>query len=164
MRIDKKAYTSHPLECFVNTNAFHNRLLTLTVKIVTAHVANCTTPIDELPNLINDVYAALAAVEPAADSTVIQPTVQTHAHTHAGHAAENTDDLLVCRECGVTMKMLKRHLVTVHGMTPEDYRAKWGLPHDYPMVAKNYAKLRSALARESGLGLRPEARSKRRHA
>jgi predicted transcriptional regulator len=61
-------------------------------------------------------------------------------------------------EDGLTMKMLKRHLLTVHGMTPDEYRAKWKLPADYPMVASNYAKLRSSLALQSGLGLKPEDR------
>jgi predicted transcriptional regulator len=61
-------------------------------------------------------------------------------------------------EDGLTMKMLKRHLLTVHGMTPDEYRAKWGLPDDYPMVAADYAKLRSSLALQSGLGLKPEDR------
>jgi predicted transcriptional regulator len=64
-------------------------------------------------------------------------------------------------ECGVGMKMLKRHLVTVHGITPQAYRAKWGLPPGYPMVASDYAKLRSSLALESGLGLKPEDRPKK---
>jgi predicted transcriptional regulator len=64
-------------------------------------------------------------------------------------------------EDGLSMKMLKRHLQTVHDMTPDEYRAKWGLPSDYPMVAANYAKLRSSLALESGLGLKPEARAGR---
>ena len=65
---------------------------------------------------------------------------------------------LICMEDGLSMKMLKRHLLTVHGTTPDEYRAKWGLPESYPMVAADYAKLRSALARESGLGLKRDDR------
>ncbi len=94
-------------------------------------------------------------------------------HGHNGNGRGNTnaeyahptygqtvfEDRLICMEDGLSMKMLKRHLLTVHGMTPDDYRAKWGLPDDYPMVAATYAKLRSSLALQSGLGLKPEARS-----
>ncbi len=67
-------------------------------------------------------------------------------------------DHLICMEDGLSMKMLKRHLLTVHGITPDEYRAKWGLPESYPMVAADYARLRSTLARESGLGLKPDDR------
>ncbi len=88
--------------------------------------------------------------------------VQTRAPARsAAKSKPASEDHLVCLEDGLTMKMLKRHLITVHGLTPDQYRAKWGLPSDYPMVAANYAKLRSSLAKESGLGLRPEARRQR---
>jgi predicted transcriptional regulator len=71
------------------------------------------------------------------------------------------EDRLICMEDGLTMKMLKRHLLTVHGMTPDEYRAKWKLPANYPMVAPQYARLRSDLALESGLGLKRQDRPKR---
>jgi predicted transcriptional regulator len=82
-------------------------------------------------------------------------------HVHPEFGQTVFDDHLICLECGVSMKMLKRHLQTVHGVTPREYRAKWGLSDDYPMVAANYAKLRSSLALESGLGLKPDAKAGR---
>jgi predicted transcriptional regulator len=153
----------------------HDHLLLLATRIVTAHVGHNETPIEALPGLIKDIYDTLAVIGAASSCTEASHCnhqhAKTHGHTHeaspAPHAAAAgampgvADDHLVCLEDGLTMKMLKRHLITVHGLTPDQYRAKWGLPPDYPMVAANYAKLRSALAKESGLGLRPEARPKR---
>lgn len=146
-----------------------DRLLALTGQIVIAHVGHNDTPIKVLPKLINDVYSTLAAMEPpptTAESSLCsqmptQPGDPGPVARQAQFDRTATDDLLVCLECGVSMKMLKRHLITVHGLTPDQYRAKWNLPSDDPMVAANYAKLRSSLAKESGLGLRPEARPKR---
>jgi predicted transcriptional regulator len=80
------------------------------------------------------------------------------AHIHPVFGQTVFDDRLICMEDGLSMKMLKRHLLTVHGMTPDEYRAKWNLPGDYPMVASQYAKLRSSLAVQSGLGLKPQDR------
>ncbi len=148
-------------------NEIHARLLTLTAQIVGAHVARNDTPVDTLPRLIADIYATLAEIggdggraAPRQSIASAAPHVHDHDHRHA-HGSVQSDDYLVCLEDGLTMKMLKRHLLTVHGLTPDEYRAKWGLPDDYPMVAANYAKLRSSLAKESGLGLRPEARNRR---
>lgn len=145
------------------------RLLTLSAQIVSAHVGHHETPSEALPGLIRDVYETLASFAP-----VSRPAAHDHdddrpAAAEARPASRATprvggkmgaiaDDHLVCLEDGLTMKMLKRHLITVHGLTPDQYRVKWNLPSDYPMVAANYAKLRSSLAKESGLGLRPEAR------
>jgi predicted transcriptional regulator len=147
----------------VLTNETHDRLLALAVQIVIAHIGHNNTPIQVLPDLIRDIYNALASIAPP--PTVADPH-RGHDHGHAAPRAADdhivSDDRLICLEDGLSMKMLKRHLLTVHGLTPDQYRAKWGLPADYPMVAANYAKLRSSLARESGLGLRPEARLKRR--
>jgi len=87
--------------------------------------------------------------------------IQSYAHNgyvHPAYGETVFEDHLVCMEDGLPMKMLKRHLLTVHGMTPDEYRAKWGLPENYPMVAAEYAKLRSSLALQSGLGLKPEDR------
>ena len=143
----------------------HERLLTLAAQIVSSHVGHNDTSADDLPSLIKDVYESLADLSPA---EVAPAKAVTHVHTHAHTEMRPNrkvpavaDDHLVCLEDGLTMKMLKRHLITVHGLTPDQYRAKWGLPSNYPMVAANYAKLRSDLAKESGLGLRPEARPKR---
>ena len=80
----------------------------------------------------------------------------TTSYVHPTYGQTVFDDHLICMEDGLSMKMLKRHLLTVHGMTPDEYRAKWGLPESYPMVATEYAKLRSSLALQSGLGLKPE--------
>ena len=78
---------------------------------------------------------------------------------HPAYGQTVYGDHLICMEDGLSMKMLKRHLLTVHGMTPDEYRAKWSLPESYPMVASDYAKLRSVLALQSGLGLKQEDRS-----
>ena len=144
----------------------HDQILMFTVDIVIAHVGHNDTPAALLPGLISDIYETLASIEATATTSASQTPIHRHEHDRApAHAAPGhsvSDDLLVCLEDGFSMKMLKRHLLTVHGLTPDQYRAKWGLPHDYPMVAANYAKLRSTLAKQSGLGLRPEARPKRR--
>ena len=154
----------------------HAHLLTLAAQIVSAHVAHNDTTAEQLPILIKDIYNALAEIgiagqqmnrgdtAPARSVASAVPHDHDHDHDHGhahGHSHGPSDDHLVCLEDGLTMKMLKRHLLTVHGLTPDQYRTKWSLPDDYPMVAANYAKLRSSLAKESGLGLRPEARPKR---
>lgn len=160
----KKIPLSHLLESIVSGNHPPDQILVLAAQIVSAHVSHNDTTADELVGLIRDVYQTLAAIDPTPPRPASGPH---HGHTHvSAHVTSNheTDDYLVCLEDGLTMKMLKRHLLTVHGLTPEEYRTKWNLPDDYPMVATNYAKLRSNLAKESGLGLRPEARPKRKHA
>ncbi len=163
----KKLSMSHSLERSVQISKTHDHLLTLATQIVSAHIGHNDTPVHELPGLIKDIYNTLVDI----GATAPRNECAQHAHVHPapkpvgtgvtrnGHAS--SDDLLVCLEDGLSMKMLKRHLITVHGLTPDEYRAKWGLPSDYPMVAATYAKLRSTLAKESGLGLRPEARLKR---
>ena len=167
----KKPHISHLLEQPVPINRSSNHLLVFTTKIVSAHIGHNDTPTDALPGLIRDVYNVLADIQ----ATTPRTEVHQHTHEHAApqgsatrtairvatHTHAPSDDLLVCLEDGLSMKMLKRHLITVHGLTPDQYRAKWGLPSDYPMVAASYAKLRSSLAKESGLGLRPDARPKR---
>ena len=148
-------------------NEPRDHLLVLVTKIVSAHVGYNDTPIHALPGLIRSIYDTLADLSTRAPRTECAP--QSHVHAAPQPAAAcpavnsmaASDDLLVCLEDGLSMKMLKRHLITVHGLTPDEYRAKWGLAADYPMVAANYAKLRSSLAKESGLGLRPNARPKR---
>ncbi|WP_353646914.1 MucR family transcriptional regulator [Mesorhizobium sp. WSM2239] len=130
----------------------------LTADVVAAYVSNNPIPVGELPKLIADVYAALGQVNGAA------------------HAAETVEpqkpavpikksvrpDYIISLEDGRKFKSLKRHLQASYGMTPDEYRAKWNLPSDYPMVAPNYAAIRSAMAKELGLGRKPAEKPKKR--
>lgn len=122
-----------------------NDILELTAEIVSAHVSNNSVPLSDLPGLIQEVYRTLAAVgtQPAQPERP-QPSVPVKKSV--------TPDYLICLEDGKKLKMLKRHLMTRYGMTPDDYRTKWGLPGDYPMVAPNYAEQRRTLAKSIGLG------------
>jgi predicted transcriptional regulator len=160
----------------------NQHLLALSAQIVAAHAGHNLVGIDALPSVIRNVYNTLADLNPdsARASVVVQHTQPDRTHDHHDHAGQSHShahnvyvhptygqtvfaNYLICMEDGLTMKMLKRHLLTVHGMTPEEYRAKWSLPPEYPMVAAEYAKLRSSLALQSGLGLKPEDRpSKKR--
>ena len=125
-------------------------LVTLTVDIVAAHVSNNAVPAADLPALIEGVYGALnQAVVPAPEPQPeeLRPAVSIR------HSVK--PDYLVCLEDGKKMKMLKRHLMTEHGMTPDEYRQRWGLASDYPMVAPDYAETRRDLAVKIGLGRNP---------
>jgi predicted transcriptional regulator len=129
-------------------------------QIVIAHISHNETPADGLPDLIRAVYEALASV---GSSDAIPPTQIGARPAMSRKAASGQtvfDNYLVCMECGLHMKMLKRHLQTVHNTTAAQYREKWHLPGDYPMVAHQYAALRSSLAKESGLGKRPVPRNR----
>jgi predicted transcriptional regulator len=127
-----------------------DRIRILTADIVSAHISRNNISVDQLPALIRDVHQALATVGQApAESIKAEPAVDVKKSVFPDH--------IVCLECGASMKMLKRHLATDHGMTPEEYRAKWGLPATYPMVAPEYAATRSQLAKDSGLGRKKEA-------
>lgn len=113
--------------------------------IVSAYVSNNSIQSGELPGLIRDVHATLAALDSGPDDAAAKkPAV----------AIKNsiTDEFLICLEDGKKFKSLKRHLRSKYGLSPEEYREKWGLPYDYPMVAPSYARKRSALAKEMGLG------------
>ena len=124
-------------------------LLALTTEIVAAHVSNNTVAVGDLGQLISQVYQSLANIggaPAAAPATLPQPAVTVKKSIQP--------DYLVCLEDGKKLKMLKRHLKTAYNMTPEAYRERWGLPPDYPMVAPNYARQRSRLAKEIGLGTR----------
>ena len=126
-------------------------LLELTTEIVAAHVSNNMLPVSDLPQLIQDVYKTLANVGTNTSSPErLQPAVSVKKSV--------TPDYIVCLEDGKKLKMLKRHLKTAYNMTPDEYRERWGLPRDYPMVAPNYAKHRSSLAKKIGLGTRPRRR------
>lgn len=120
--------------------------LELTTDIVSAYVGNNPVPMTELPNLIANVSAALQALtQPAAEpKEELVPAVNPKRSVFP--------DYIVSLENGQKFKSLKRHLMTQYGMTPEQYREKWGLPRDYPMVAPNYANARSELAKKLGLG------------
>jgi predicted transcriptional regulator len=120
----------------------------LTTEVVSSHISNNPTDRESLPQIIQAVFdklTALAGDEPA--QVELTPAVPIRKSI--------TDDYIVCLEDGKKLKMLKRHLMTAYGMTPEEYRAKWGLKADYPMVAPNYAKKRQELAKKIGLGRKP---------
>ena len=119
-------------------------LLDLTTKIVAAHVANNAISAGDLPSLIATVHKALATVGTEEAAGKPKPAVSIKQSVKP--------DYIICLEDGKKHKMLKRHLNTAHGMTPDDYRKRWGLPVDYPVVAPNYAAARSKLAKKIGLG------------
>jgi predicted transcriptional regulator len=125
-------------------------VLGLTAQIVSAHVSNNSVTSDALPSLIQEVYKTLTGVgkEPAQPDKP-QPAVPVKKSVFADH--------IVCLEDGKKLKMLKRHLKTAYNMSPDEYRERWGLGSEYPMVAPNYAKHRSALAKKIGLGTKPRA-------
>lgn len=128
-------------------------LIELTADVVAAYVSNNPVPIGELPNLIADVHAALGRVGGGAEQPVAEkqkPAVNPKRSVH--------DDYIVCLEDGKKFKSLKRHLMTHYDLTPEQYREKWGLDPNYPMVAPNYAAARSQLAKKMGLGRKRRGR------
>ena len=119
----------------------------MTADIVSAYVGNNSVPASELPSLIQNVYAALNSISGGEETKIEapkEPAVSVKKSISSDH--------IVCLEDGRKFKSLKRHLRTKYNMSPEEYRAKWGLPKDYPMVAPNYAKARSDLAKKMGLG------------
>lgn len=121
-------------------------LLSLTTQIVSAHVGNNAVAPSDVPALIAAVHEALSQTSGAAPTEPPAPVPAVPIRKSI------QPDYLVCLEDGRQVKMLKRHLMTAYGMTPDDYRAKWGLSHDYPMVAPSYAERRSELAKSIGLG------------
>jgi len=134
-------------------------VLGLTAQIVSAHVANNKVAADELPGLIQQVYRALNGSSSAAPQTGRAAPPQERPKPAVAVSKSVFSDYIVCLEDGKKLKMLKRHLQTAYGMTPEQYRTRWGLDSNYPMVAPEYAKKRSSLAKAIGLGTRPrEAR------
>ena len=130
-------------------------LVTLTADIVAAHVSNNSVAISDLSHLINNVHAALSGLGTApVEEVKLVPAVSIRTSVKP--------DYIVCLEDGKKLKMLRRHLMTHYGMTPDDYRAKWGLPADYPMVAPNYAEKRRMLAKEIGLGTKGRGGGRKR--
>ncbi len=129
----------------------------LAAEIVSAYVSNNSVPAADLPSLINEVYGALIRVHSggglvAAPAEALKPAVAIKKSV--------TSDYIICLEDGKKFKSLKRHLRTQYSLSPEEYREKWSLPADYPMVAPNYAKARSNLAKQMGLGQQRRRRAK----
>jgi predicted transcriptional regulator len=128
-----------------------DKLLDLTKTVVAGYVSNNSVPLNELPALIADVASALTKLSTPAQTEPVElvPSVNPKRSVFP--------DYIICLENGKRFKSMKRHLMVHHNLTPEQYREKWGLPHDYPMVAPNYAEARSALAKRIGLGRKPKA-------
>ena len=133
-------------------NVSKGEILALTTEIVSAHLANNAVVQNDVPDLIQSVYAKLAELATGEETNSVELTPAVPVKKSV------TDDYIICLEDGKKLKMLKRHLMTAYGMTPEEYRAKWGLRPDYPMVAPSYAAKRQELAKKIGLGRKPRAR------
>jgi predicted transcriptional regulator len=123
------------------------QLLEMTADIVSAYVGNNNVQVTEVPGLISSIHAALSQISTGV--VEVEPEIKEPA---VSVRKSITPDFLICLEDGRKFKSLKRHLRTKYNISPEEYRAKWGLPKDYPMVAPNYAKARSDLAKQMGLG------------
>jgi predicted transcriptional regulator len=130
-----------------DTTSSNSNFIELAADIVSAYVSNNSVPASDLPTLINDVHSALVRVMSGA---VVAPVETPKPAVPAKKSV--TNEFIVCLEDGRKFKSLKRHLRTQYNMSPDEYREKWGLPPDYPMVAPNYAKARSNLAKQMGLG------------
>lgn len=129
-----------------------SHLLELTSEVISSYVANNPVPSGDLPEIINNVYEAFQKIsedeqQSRTPAKELVPAVPVKKSLN--------DDFIICLEDGKQFKSLKRHLSSHYGLSPDEYREKWGLPHDYPMVAPNYAKARSRLAKEIGLGRKP---------
>jgi len=130
-----------------DTKSSHGEILRMTAEVVASYLGNNMIPAAQIPEVINTVYGALNGIdtdggeakgEPQKPAIPIKKSI--------------TNEFIICLEDGKKLKMLKRHLRTTYGLSPDEYRAKWGLPADYPMVAPNYAAQRSAFAKKIGLG------------
>ena len=130
----------------LDNDAAEDTLLTLTADIVAAHVSNNSVAVNDLPHLIQNVHAALTGISQSTAVPEQRPEPKVSIRSSVKPEA------IACLECGKKQKMLKRHLMTNHQMTPADYRQKWSLSPDYPMVAPNYAEQRRTLAKSIGLG------------
>jgi predicted transcriptional regulator len=137
-------------------NLPHGDLLRMTTEVVAAYLGNNTVGADQIPDVINTVFGSLRDVGGATTETKSEPLKPA-----VSVRKSVMPDYIVCLEDGKKLKMLKRHLRTMYNMSPEDYRQKWNLPADYPMVAPNYAKQRSDFAKQIGLGrAAPKAETK----
>ncbi len=128
------------------TDNMNETLITLTADIVSAHVSNNSVAVNDLPTLIQNVHVALSGLGTRAQEPEVKPEPAVSIRSSV------KPDFIVCLEDGKKLKMLKRHLMTHYQMTPDEYRQKWGLNSDYPMVAPNYAEQRRSLAKKIGLG------------
>lgn len=137
------------------TNDMNETFITLTADIVAAHVSNNSVAVSDIPVLIANVHGALVGLGAAG-----APEPEAKPEPAVSIRASIKPDYIVCLDDGKKLKMLKRHLMTHYGITPDQYRAKWGLPADYPMVAPNYAEQRRTLAKKIGLGRKPGPRRK----
>jgi predicted transcriptional regulator len=142
----------YTMDSIMNMN---ETLITLTADIVAAHVSNNSVAIADLPGLIAIVHGALEGLG------TTEQLVAAKQEPAVSIRASIKPDYIICLEDGKKLKMLKRHLMSHYGMTPDEYRAKWGLPKDYPMVAPNYAQQRRSLAMKIGLGRGAGGRRKR---
>ena len=131
-------------------------LITLTTDIVVSYVSNNSVAAEEIPALIKNVHGTLSGLGSGGDVEEARPDPAVSIRSSV------KKDHVVCLEDGKKMKMLKRHLMTDHGLTPDEYRARWGLPSDYPMVAPDYAEKRRELAKKIGLGRKPGQKRGRR--
>lgn len=147
------------MEKEIKQNPDSSLLVELTAEVVSAYVGNNPVAATDLPTLISDVHAALDKTAAPVDSAPAEKPVPA-----VNPKRSVTRDHIVCLEDGKKFKSLKRHLMSHYGMTPEEYREKWNLPPDYPMVAPSYAEQRSRLAREMGLGRKPGTKVKRKQA
>lgn len=138
------------------SDAGAKNFIELTASIVSAYLSNNPTPAGEIPNLISQVHGALVRVSSGRTETAPLESAKPAVSLKKSIAP----DYLVCLEDGKRFKSLKRHLRTQYNMTPEQYREKWGLPADYPMVAPNYAVARSRLAKQMGLGQQQRKKGK----
>jgi predicted transcriptional regulator len=129
-----------------DNQAADDTLLTLTADIVAAHVSNNSVAVNDLPNLIQNVHSALNGISSASSAPEPKPEPKVSIRSSV------KPDYIVCLEDGKKLKMLKRHLMTHYNLTPDQYRQKWGLSAEYPMVAPNYAEQRRKLAKSIGLG------------
>lgn len=136
----------------IQTTISDEDMLKMTTEVVSAYVGNNMVPATQIPDVIRTVYGSLRELGGgggAAEKESLKPAVSVRRSV--------TPDYIVCLEDGKKLKMLKRHLRTTYNMTPDEYRAKWGLPADYPMVAPNYARQRSDFAKRIGLGKKGQA-------
>ena len=131
--------------------AQNEQYIELTAAVIAAYVSKNVIPTSDLPSLISQTYSSLSALK-SPKSTEQSPELQKPA---VSVKKSITQDHLVCLEDGKQFKSLKRHLMTDHGMNPEEYRTKWNLPSDYPMVAPTYSAIRSEMAKQMGLGRKP---------
>ena len=129
-----------------NNDNLGETLITLTADIVSAHVSNNSVAVNDLPTLIQNVHSALSALGGSKEEPEAKPEPAVSIRSSI------KPDFIVCLEDGKKLKMLKRHLMTHYQMTPDEYRQKWGLSPEYPMVAPNYAEQRRTLAKKIGLG------------